>query len=403
MTNPEPNVDKSFKRRLFLPLLILSFFAINTFAVVVNTLLVNIAGSFNVSVGAASQLLSVGLFAGLIIGIAMSFLVIKYKHKSLYVLGFAFFTGGILGSFFAPNFASILIFQAIMAIGGAMVGILVFTLIGDVLPLKQKGGAIGLTKAALFAASILVPQISSGIANIGSWRSVLLWFIFPVSLACLVLSLLVFPSKPNTQGLTIKPQYREALKQIFLNRSAIACMAGSALLAIIALVPAYAVSFYRIAFHEPLSTAALFSSIAAVGGVVGAAAAGRMVNRFGRKPLTLVTAFVCGVLAAVFSFVPNVWISVALWALCTASVGMSDTALTGLSLEQVPGFRGSMMSVQGMFRNIGLILGIVISGILLDIYLNNFYLLMVIYGICGIAAAPILLLAKDSCKTEPIQ
>jgi len=403
MTNPEPNVNKSFKRRLFLPLLILSFFAINTFAIVVNTLLVNIAGSFNVSIGAASQLLSIGLFAGLIMGIAMSVLVIKYKHKSLYVLGFAFFTGGILGSFFAPNFASMLIFQAIMAIGGAMVGILVFTLIGDLLPFKKRGGAIGLTKAALFAAHILVPQISSGIANIGSWRPVLLWFILPVSLTCLILSLLVLPSKPNTQGLTIKPQYREALKQIFLNKSAIACIAGSALLAIIALVPAYAVSFYRIAFHESLSTAALFSSIAAVGGVVGAAVAGRMVNRFGRKPLTLVTAFVCGVLAAVFSFVPNVWISVALWTLCTVAVGMNDTALTGLSLEQVPGFRGSMMSVQGMFRNIGLILGIVISGILLDIYLNNFHLLMVIYGTCGMAAAPILLLSKDLCKTEPIQ
>jgi MFS family permease len=403
MTNPEPNVNKSFKRRLFLPLLILSFFAINTFAIVVNTLLVNIAGSFNVSIGAASQLLSIGLFAGLIMGIAMSVLVIKYKHKSLYVLGFAFFTGGILGSFFAPNFASMLIFQVVMVIGGAMVGILVFTLIGDLLPFKKRGGAIGLTKAALFAAHILVPQISSGIANIGSWRPVLLWFILPVSLTCLILSLLVLPSKPNTQGLTIKPQYREALKQIFLNKSAIACIAGSALLAIIALVPAYAVSFYRIAFHESLSTAALFSSIAAVGGVVGAAVAGRMVNRFGRKPLTLVTAFVCGVLAAVFSFVPNVWMSVALWTLCTVSVGMNDTALTGLSLEQVPGFRGSMMSVQGMFRNIGLILGIVISGILLDIYLNNFHLLMVIYGTCGMAAAPILLLAKDLCKTEPIQ
>lgn len=401
MTNPEPKVDKSFKKRLFLPLLILSFFTINTFAVVVNTLLVNVAGSFNVSVGAASQLFSVGLFAGLISGIAMSFLVIKYKYKSIYVLGFAIFTGGILGSFFAPNFALMLIFQAVMATGGAMIGILVFTLIGDLLPLKQRGGAIGLTKAALFAASILVPQISSGIANIGSWRPVLLWFIFPVSLACLILSLLVLPSKTKTQGLTIKPQYREAFKQIFVNRSAIACMVGSALLAIIALVPAYAVSFYIIAFNEPLSTAAFFSSIAAIGGVAGAAVAGRMVNRFGRKTLTLVTAFVCGVLAAVFGFVPNVWISVALWTLCTASVGMSDTALTGLTLEQVPRFRGSMMSVQGMFRNIGLILGIVISGLLLDLSLNNFNLLMVIYGACGISAALILLIAKDSAKSNP--
>jgi len=396
MTNPEPTVDKSFKRRLFLPLLILSFFTINTFAVVVHTLLVDIAGSFGVSIGAASQLLAVGLFVGLIMGIAMSFLVVKYEHKSLYILGFAFFTIGILGSFFAPNFGSMLIFQVVMVIGGAMVGILVFTLIGDLLPLKQRGGAIGLTTAALFAAQILVPQISSGIANIGSWRLVLLCFIFPVSLACLVLSLLVLPSKPNTQGLTIKPQYLEALKQTFLNRSAIACMVGSALLAVTALVPAYAVSFYRITFNEPLSIAALFSSIAAFGGLVGAAAAGRMVNRFGRKPLTLVTAFACGVLAAVFSLVPNVWISAALWVLSTASVGMSDTALRGLTLEQVPGFRGSIVSVQTMFRNIGLMLGRVISGTLLDIYLNNFYLLMVIYGICGIVAALILLLAKDA-------
>jgi MFS family permease len=403
MANPEPNVDKSFKKRLFLPLLILSFFSINTFAVVVKTLLVDIAESFNVSIGAASQLLSVGLFMGIIMGVAMSFLAIKYKHKSLYVLGFAFLSIGILGSFFAPNFASMLIFQAVMAIGGAMVGILVFTLIGVLLPLKQRGEAIGLTMAALFAASILVPPLSSSIVTIGSWRSVLLWFIFPLSLACLILSLLVIPSKPEQQGLTVKPQYREALKQIYLNRSSTACIASSALLAIIRLVPLYAVSFYRIDFHEPLNTAALFLTIASIGSGVGALVAGRMVNRFGRKPLTVVTAFVSGVLAVVFSFIPNVWISVAFWALCAASVGMSDTALTGLVLEQVPEFRGSMVSVQTMFRNIGLILGTMISGILLNIYLNNFNLLMVIYGTCGIAAAPILLLAKDSCKTEPIQ
>src|SRR5208283_5440318 len=122
------------------------------------------------------------------------------KLKWLFVSGMAFFAVGILGSFFAPTFLSMLILQGVMGIGFAMVTILVVTAIGEFLPLRERAFAVGLTFTAQFAANIIVPPISSSLAVIGSWRSVLLWFIFPISIICLVLSWLLIPSKLKKQG-----------------------------------------------------------------------------------------------------------------------------------------------------------------------------------------------------------
>ena len=128
-----------------------------------------------------------------------------------------------------------------------------------------------------------------------------------------------------------------------------------------------------------------------------------MVNRFGRKPLTVVGAFISGFFAVVFSVVPNIWISVAFCGACAPILGVDNAALTGLTLERVPGFRGSMTSMQNLFRSIGLIIALIVSGILLNLYVNDFRLLMIIYGAVGITSALIALLAKDPRKAEPIK
>jgi MFS family permease len=191
----------------------------------------------------------------------------------------------------------------------------------------------------------------------------------------------------------------EAFKQIWLNKSAIACVAGTALRSFAALVVVYAVSFYRISFSIPATTANIFASAAVAGGILGAVGGGRLINRFGRKPLAIVTLIVSGSFAGLFTFVPNVWVSVAFWAVSATFAAMAATSLNNLVLEQVPGFRASMMSVNHVFNNVGTIIAIAIGGIVLNFYSNNFQLLMTILGVAGISEGMILiLLAKDPCQ-----
>jgi predicted MFS family arabinose efflux permease len=180
MASHDSSIEQTSKRRLLLVVLILSMFLIFTFGVVLSTLLVDVAASFKISIGTVSQLSTLGRFVGLVTGFALSFLVIRFKLKILFVSGVAFFAIGILGAFFAPNFLSMLIFEAVMSMGSGIVGVLTITLIGEFFPLKERGWAIGLTTAAAFVAYIILPPISSGFADIGSWRSSLLWFIFTI-------------------------------------------------------------------------------------------------------------------------------------------------------------------------------------------------------------------------------
>jgi DHA1 family inner membrane transport protein len=397
----ESYVDNVPTRRWLLPALILSMFLAFTGVAFFSTLLVDIASSLNVSIGTASQLGVVGSFIILIMGLAMGALTIRFKHKSLFLLGVALYGVGALVFFFAPDFSTALLSQALMGTGGAMIGIMIYPFIGELLPLEKRGWAVGLAVSTSSLAFVVAPLFGT-IGQMAGWRSVLLWFIFPLSIVCLALGLLVIPSKPRQEQPPPSSEYSKAFKQIFSNKSAVACLVSTTLLFILAAVALYAVSFYRIQFSVLPTTGGMFAAVAAVGGFFGAAGGGRLINRFGRKPLTVAAAFVAGIFAILFTFIPNMWVSVVFWAVSSFSAAMTGAALTSLVLEQVPEFRASIMSMNALFGGIGSVLGFIIGGLVLNLYANNFQLLMTIFGAGGVATASVvLLLARDPTKTQP--
>jgi predicted MFS family arabinose efflux permease len=401
MSTAESKIRQGLRSRLFLPSLLLAEFFLNTYRVFLNNALVDVASSLKVTVGTASQIFTVGTVMGFIVGLAIGFLAVRFKHKSLFLLGLTFYSVGILGCFFAPDFYSMLFFNIFLGIGYATAGIMIITLIGNFLPLEKKGMAIGLVVGFEFVADLIVAQVTSIITNVAGWRAVLLWFIFPIAVASLLLGFFVLPSKPHQQQSSNKPQYLEAFKKVLLNKSAIACQVATALVYVSVLVPFYAVSFYILDFHESLSTGAIFYSLASVMGIVGVLVGGRLINRVGRKPLTVAAGMMGGIFAILIVFVPNVWVSIVMWMVSAAFVSGTFTGLFSLSLEQVPGFRGTMMSLSTSFQNAGLIVGLTISGLVLNLYANNFQILYAIFGAAGVAsAAVVFLFARDPCKNQ---
>jgi MFS family permease len=334
-------------------------------------------------------------------GLVMGFLAVKFKHKSLFLLGVAFYGVGALGWFFAPNLAFALFFNVFLGIGGTMIAVMVWALIGDFLPLQKKGMAAGLAVGGIFIANIIMPQVTSVITNAAGWRSVLLWFIFPLSIVSLLLGFFILPSKPRKEQIASKPQYLEAFKQILTNKSAVACVISTLLVWISNLHSTYAVSFFILHFKEPLSTAAIFATVVAAMALVGGIVGGRLVNRVGRKPLTVVAGIISAIFIILIVFVPNVWASAAMWMVAGAFVGASAAGGSSLALEQVPSFRGTMMSLNSSFQNIGLIMGLAVSGWVLNLYANNFKIIFTMFGVAGVAsAAVIFLFAKDPTKNQ---
>ncbi len=331
----------------------------------------------------------------------MGFLTVRFKYKSLFLLGVALYGVGALGCFFAPDFAFLLFFTLFLGIGNAMIAIAVFALIGDFLPLEKKGVALGVVLSAVFIADLIVPQVTSVITIAAGWRFVLLWFIFPMSVVSLLFGFFSLPSKPQQEQTANKPQYLKTFKQILQNKSALACIVGTTLVSISILVSTYAVSFYRLYFKESLSNGAIFFSIASAMGFLGVIIGGRLINRIGRKPLTVVTDVIQGIFAILITFAPNVWVSVAFWGTSAAFAAATLTALASLILEQVPSFRGTMMSLNQSFQSIGAIVGLTISGLMLNLYANNFQILYTMFGVSGVASAAVVFaLAKDTVKPQ---
>ena len=402
MDAEESSIDKSFRRYLFLPALFLSVFihwARNT-AFGIN--LIDVAKTFHVSVGTMSQIPAVGSFIGIFVGLLMGFLSIRFKCKSLWVLGMVISAVSPLGIAFAPNLTVYTFFVSLGAVGGSMVGIMVYALIGEFVPLKKRGWTVGLIASTVYLAGFITSPLTSLITNAAGWQSVLLWYIFPVSTLALFIGLLVLPSNSQQQPTAIKVSYSKAFRQVFSNKSAVACIAAMTLLWTASCIGLYVIAFYRTQFLVSLNVAGIISMVGAALGFIGGVVGGRMVNRVGRKILGVVTGFFFSILIMSFVLVPNLWASIFLRFTATFLFSMSIASFYSLVLEQVPGYRGTMMSLNAALGSgLGNVLGLALGGAVLNLYGNNYQILGIMFGGFGLASmAIVFFLTKDPCKTQ---
>ena len=103
----------------------------------------------------------------------------------------------------------------------------------------------------------------------------------------------------------------------------------------------------------------------AAGSFLGGIAGGKLINVYGRKPLTVIASLASGTSVVVFSYMSNMLISVAFWVIGATTSAIAVSALYSLVLEQAPDFKATMMANNSAFQNIGLIIGVFVGGLLL--------------------------------------
>jgi len=391
------DAESSLRKRLFLPVLLLSSFAIFAVVVFMNILLLNIAKSLNVSVGTMGQIATISAVTSVIVGLGASALSVRFKAKSMFLWGLVIYAVGLMGYFFAPNFLTMLAFAPVTDAGGILAGVMIMTLIGEQMPLQRRGWAIGLVIGATFAANFIVPQVSVVIFNLEGWRAVLTWFLLPVTIVSLILSWLVLQST-KLQSVEEKPEFSKAYKQIFLNKSAFSCVLSNGIIYFGMSVVLYLAAFYQISFGVSVGTAALYYSVVSLIAIASSVVGGKLINRVGRKNLAIIGTFFCGLTTVLMAFTA-LGVSVALWVANASSAAIGLAAISALALEQVPGFRGSMMSVNTTFRYIGSVLGPLVGGFALNLYRNNFQIVFAIFGVAMIVAVPLIaFLSIDPCR-----
>jgi len=377
---------------LFVPALAISNFATGPLGVLVGLLLIDIALTFEVSVGVMGQITTLSYMVSMVFALLMGVLSVRFRHKSLLAIGLACVGASAFGCFLASDFNLMLISYSLSGVATAMVFPMVTTLAGDYFPLHKRGTTVGWIVAAGSLSYVVGAPMISLIAGVGGWRLTLVGFVIPISMVSLFLASVGLPSSSRTPQRGFDgAMYLRSFKGALLNTSAVACLVGNVLrtISFVAIV-LYGISFFRQRFLVSIDFASAIIIGAALCYTLGSLVAGRLVNRFGRKSLTVLTALLGGIFIIAFVCLRNLWLSLAVNFLGTWFSGMASSAANSLTLEQAPRFRGTMMSINSAALSLGNALGSAIGGVALVLY--NYEVMGSILGAMGIFAALIVYL-----------
>jgi predicted MFS family arabinose efflux permease len=380
-------------RPLIIVSLFLSRFAVSSPRIIIGLFLIEIAASFGSSVGVMGQITTISSLVGMTTSLLLGALSVRFRHKSLLVLGLVFLTVSTLGCFAAPNYLTMLTFYSIIILGGAIAVPMTSTLVASHFLIDQRSHVLGwLVAGGALAVSFGAPII----ARIGDWRPAFLGYVFPFALLSLVLSVTGIPSVHQEDVLGKRStSYIEGFKAILTNKSAVACLTGNALgNAGWQAIFLYSSSFFRQRYYVSTELASLLVFGGALCVTLGSLVSGRVVNRVGRKRLMVLVSGLLGVCLMAYTAVSSLWFATGARFFGSWLAGMMFSASASLELEQLPRFRGTMMSISAAMQSVGSALGAAIGGFTLLIY--GYELLGISLGVLVVIGAIIVhLLAVD--------
>jgi len=381
--------------RLMVPSLTLAVFATQPCETILSLLLIDIAETFKAEIGVMGQIRTTSGLLTLVTALIIGVLSMRINHKTLLVTGLGFFVASGIGCSLAQDYTTMLAAYSLSGIGLAMVGPMSLALVGEHVPLDRRANAVGYITAGGASSFLVGGPIMNYVTRFGGWRSAFLLYMLPVAVIGLALTWLAIPSKISTSEETDTGSYLDGIRQVVTNRSALACLLGALLSkATWQGVISYGISYYREWYQIPKGWASLILSGLALGFIVSALLGGRLVNRFGRKPITVFSFLMVGVLSILYMNAPFYWLSMAIFLTMGVMSGVRRNASQSLALEQVPAYRGSMMALSTASNNLGSILGAGIGGAVL--LTSDYPIIGVVLGILGVLSALVIkLFASD--------
>jgi len=357
--------EKSAKDRLLLPVLAIARFAVSPPNIASGLLLIDIASTFGQPVGVMGQMRTTSSTLSMIAALVMAVLSVRFRHKSLLLTGLGLIALSAFGCYMAPTFAIMIVIYSLVGIGFSMVSPMTMTLVGEHFPLEERSRAVGWLIAGNSLSYLIGAPLIAYLAGIGGWRTAFLFWVLPVATLGIASVTYGIPSRrEDSRPATL--DYTTSFKAVLTNRSAIACLVGSALImAAYQAILVYSASFYRQQFLVSRSFASMFVIGGALFFTVGSISSARLVNKYGRKPVIVLAGSIGGLFIAAYTNLPNLWVSASARFLGGLFVAFAFSALNSLTLEQVPEYRGTLMSINSAIGSVGSALGSFIGGVAL--------------------------------------
>jgi DHA1 family putative efflux transporter-like MFS transporter len=374
------------KNRLLLPALFVAIYANWTPLVISGLLLIEIAESFNAPVGITGQMSTLSSTLAILGAIITGLISSTYRPRKILLAGLILHLISALGCGLAPTLSILFIAFSASGLAVAIVGPMISTLVGEHIPTEERPHAMGLIISAATLTFIFGSPAVGFLEKLNGWRMGFFAYYLPIVIIAFIVAFRVIPASgdaPENVGMFA------GMRSVLLDGSARACLIGMALTAATFYsLFFYSISFFRTRFDIPLTWASLLVSGINLISVGGSMSGGRLVNRFGRKTITVFGCLFAGLSSIAYVCAPTFIVSLGVVLVGAFIAGLRINAITSLSLEQVSEFRGSMMSLNSAFMNLGFVLGAGIGGYAL---LGGSWVLMgVSIGFMGILSATII-------------
>lgn len=148
---------------------------------------------FEITPSQFSLMVSAYTFSASIFGFFSAFFIDKFDRKNVLLVLFIGFICGTFGCAIAPNYYVLLTARIVAGAFGGIIGGLVFSIIGDVIPFARRGEATGKVMSAFSIASVIGVPIGLAMANKFNWHAPF-YSLALLSLFFLVLCLIHIPS-----------------------------------------------------------------------------------------------------------------------------------------------------------------------------------------------------------------
>jgi predicted MFS family arabinose efflux permease len=279
-----------------------------------------------------------------------------------------------------------------------MVNPMVNSLIGTLVQSEKRTTVIGWTIAGL-SLTYLAGSLSAGYIAPWGWRTALVLVVAPLSLVTCLLCKLQIPEAKQESGIRISlGGLFSGYGALLRNRSALGCILGTVLgLATWNVYLIYGASYWRQVFGIPVTTTALAMIFTTLSYTAGSLLAGRFTKRMGFRRTLLITTGILGGVTFFTCNAPSFWVSIGLTIVASFVAGMMITVSSSFSLEQIPKFRGTMMSLHSVATSTGGTLSASLGGLILVAYGYGAY--SIAMGFLGLASA----LAYMLLTTEPLR
>ena len=386
-------MDRGDGGRLILPSLLVATFSTYPLVIVVSVLLVEISKSFGVPVGVAGMLQVSMNGAGLLGSFVMGALAVKYPPRRLLQTGLLLIFAASVGGYLAPSFSFLIVNSAVAGLGMVMVIPMANFLVAEYYSVERRSHVMGYMGVAGGFGFLIGGAVVGVLTQHWGWRFPFLVFGGAVSLFGLLACYMWLPPvQARDEG---SGSFLDGLRNILGNRSAVFLLSSQVLAsAAIQGLYLYSFSFIQENHGASVTTVGLVYTATALFFMPGSLVTGRLVDRYGRKAVTILGVTGFSVFTALYVYAPGLRISAAFILIGHFFDAFRFSAFNSLALELVPQHRGTMMSLSTAGTYLGYSLGAAVGGIIL---LRSGYMMMVtiLAGTGLLAAAVIWLTVED--------